>query len=380
MSRRYYLGLNAGGPKALKTLFLHGTNADLRELSDYLAKKYQGTAILTKNGRSALALALKAYFDNGDKIIVTGFTCHAVFEAVTEAGMVPIFADINKEDLNFDITTLEKLVTRNGSRIKGIIVQNTLGNPVDMAAIEAFSQKHGLVIIEDLAHSVGVRYPDGRLAGTVGVATVFSFGKDKIINAISGGALVLRAPEKHEIKAPLHLPHFSDHLRAKFYPLLAAICRGLNYLHLGGVFMRLFQKIHWVEKSADNRLDLRCRLSKFEAKLALEQLRGIKRGTRLRDFYLVKDRERVLRELRAAQFFFDGFWYEKPISPARYYKEVKFPEKDCPVAVEVSNTIVNVPKYYKKSELAPALEIIKSYLIEDRSIANSREQAEGHNA
>ena len=367
MKKRYYLGLNANGPRAMRTLFLHGTSGDLRALSEFLREKYQGAAVLTKNGRSALALALKAYFENGDKIIITGFTCYAVYEAVIAAGMIPIFADISKRDLNFNTETLEKLWHGSTARIRGIIIQNTLGNPVDIEAIEKFAKEHELLMIEDLAHAVGIKYYDGRVAGTVGVATVLSFGKDKAINAIAGGAVVFRAPQKHEIEAPSKAPLFSDHLRARFYPLLTAFCRGLNHLHMGGVMMRFFQKTHLVERSADNKLDLNRRLSKFEAKLALEQMKKLhQRGEpTLRDFYLVNERTELLKKLRQAGYFFDAFWYEKPVSPERYYKEVQFPEKNCPVAVKVANSIINLPKYYSKKELEPALELIKPHLMKE---------------
>ena len=134
--KRYYLGLNAGGPGIKECLFGRGNARDVRDLSELIAKRYGGTPMLTKNGRSALCLALKAYFDGGDKIIISGFTCYAVYEAVVEAGMTPIFADINKNDLNFDIDTLETLInTTTGRGAKGLIVQNTLGNPVDIQKI-----------------------------------------------------------------------------------------------------------------------------------------------------------------------------------------------------------------------------------------------------
>ena len=361
--KRYYLGLNAGGPKALKCFFTHGASKDLRLLSSYLSKKYQGAAILTKNGRSALCLALKSYFDPGDKIIVNGFTCYAVYEAVKEAGMTPIFADITKTDLNFDVKTLEKLLKDNPTHTKGIIIQNTLGNPVDIAVIEKFAEKHNLVMVEDLAHSAGIKYSDGRMAGTVGDATVFSFGKDKAINTISGGAVVLRNPTRHEIEAPFKLPKISEYLRARFYPIFSATCRGLNHIHLGGALMRGLIKIHWVEKSADSRLSLNRRPLKFQAKMALDQFKNLRGSEPLREFYLVRDRTKVLRDLREAGYYFDSFWYEKPVSPMRYYKEVGFPEKSCPTAVEVADTIINLPIYYSKNDLLKAREIIKPYLI-----------------
>ena len=365
---RCYLGLNAGGPKISECLFGKGKSQDLRELSEYLAGRYNGTAMLCKNGRSALCLALKAYFNPGDKIIVNGFTCYAVYEAIVEAGMAPVFVDINAKNLNFDEKTLEapwKGAAVHANRIKGIIVQNSLGNPVDMEMVEKFAKKHGLLIVEDLAHSAGVRYPDGREIGTVGVAAALSFGKDKAVNAISGGAVILRDTPKFEVEAPFKAPRVSDHLRARFYPLFCGMSKGLNGIHLGGALMKFFLLVHWVERSADNRLSLIRRPSKFQAKIALSGFKKFRhRGEgNLRDFYLVKNREEVLKKLRDAGYFFDSFWYEKPVSPTRYYKEVKFPEEDCPVAMEVTKQIINFPKYYTRAELAKAHEIIKPYLI-----------------
>lgn len=366
--KRYYLGLNANGPSIKDGLFSRGNSQDLRELSEYIAGRYKGATMLTKNGRSALAIALKSYFEFGDKIIVNAFTCHAVYEAVVEAGLVPVFADIDEKTLNFNPKTLNVFwegAAIHANRIKGIIIQNSLGNPVDIEQIEKFAKKRGLTIIEDLAHCAGVRYPDGREIGTVGVATALSFGKDKAVNTISGGAVVLRETPKHEVEAPFKAPRISDHLRARFYPFFCAMCRGLNGIHLGGVMMRILIKIHWVERSADNKLNLIRRPSKFQARLALPQFKKFRhRGEgKLREFYLVKNRTEVLKKLRDNGYFFDAFWYEKPVSPERYYKDLKFPEKTCPVAVKITKEIINFPNYYTKEELAPAMEIIKPYLI-----------------
>ena len=386
MSRKYFLGLNANGPKVYETLFSCASSKNLRDFNELLAGKYQGAPMLTKNGRSALTIALKSYFEPGDKIIVNGFTCYAVYEAVVKAGMTPIFADISEKDLNFNITTLEKLwtgpaaassptetgvsagVPQAASPVhtpRGIIIQNSLGNMVDMEVMEKFAKKHNLVLIEDLAHSAGMEYPDGRETGTVGAATVLSFGKDKSINTITGGAVILRTPVKHKVKAPFKAPQISEVLRARFYPLFCAVCRGLSYVHLGGVLMRFLILTHQVEKSADSKLDLTRQPPKFVAKLAMRQIKNFHHGKqpKLREFYLVKNRDEVLLKLRGAGYYFDSFWYEKPVSPVRYYKEVQFPEKDCPEAVRITEQIINFPTYYKKQDLKKAHEIVKPYLI-----------------
>ena len=393
MKKHYFLGLAAGYSRKerLRHTFAVGFERDRSDLAKFLSDRYGGKAILCKNGRSALALALKAYFDPGDAVIVNGFTCYAVYEAVKVAGLTPVFADISKDDLNIELTPSEESdasrsnfararrygarslklpVGRNDleasdsfARVRGIIIQNTLGNPVDIETIEEFAKEHNLTIIEDLAHSTGVKYPDGREVGTVGVATALSFGKDKSIDTVSGGAVVLRYPCKHTIKAPSKTPKASDHLRERFYPLFGAMCRGLSYVKLNGVLMRLLLKLRWVEKSADNRLDLTRKISKFEAKLALRQFKNLKKSGEplLREFYFVRDRGEVLAKLAKAGYYFGGFWYEKPVSPERYYKRVHFDEEQCPNAVWVSEHIVNLPNYYSKQELAEARKIIKEY-------------------
>ena len=364
--RHYYLGMavNYAGAGWLKHLFTGGRKREEKALEEYLAKRYGGEVILCKNGRSALCLALRAYFDKGDAVIVNGFTCYAVIEAVKAAGLTPVFADISREDLNFNTKTLEKAPM---SHVKGIIVQNTLGNPVDIRAVEKFAKKHHLTIIEDLAHCTGVKYNNKHEVGTVGAACVMSFGKDKSVDTISGGAVVLREAKKHEIKTPSMAPKPSDHLRAKFYPMFGTMSRALTHLGLGGVLMRGLVKIHWVEKSADSKLDTERRPSKFEAKLALKQFKELRRTGEppLRDFYFVRDRGELLKKLQKKGYYFGGFWYEKPVSPERYYKKVHFPEKDCPDAVWVAEHIINLPNCYTRRDLVPALKIIKEYLEEE---------------
>ena len=406
--KRFFLGLAANYTRRerLAHTFSVGREKDCKELEQFLAEKYGGETILCKNGRSALTLALKAYFKPGDAVIVNGFTCYAVHEAVKAAKLVPVYADIAKEDLNFNVNTISKAIERrtahlghgvaparryggrtpstsavasgrsldvssecSNNSIRGIIIQNSFGNPVDIAKIEKFAKEHNLIVIEDLAHCVGVKYPDGREAGTVGAATALSFGKDKSIDTTSGGAVVFRVPSASAKTLPHRQPRLSDHLRARFYPMFGALCRTLSYVHLGGILMRFLIKIRFVEKSADNKLDLTRKVGKFEAKLALKQLKSLKKSGegRIREFYLVNNREEVLEKLKKAGYYFSGFWYEKPVSPERYYKKVHFPEEECLNAVFVAEHIINFPNYYKKQDLSKAREIIKDYLIEEKA-------------
>ena len=74
----------------------------------------------------------------------------------------------------------------------------------------------------------------------------------------------------------------------------------------------------------------------------------------------------MLKKLQKHGYYFGGFWYEKPVSPERYYKKVHFPEKECPVAVEVSEKIINFPTFYNKKYLSEAKKIVAGYTEETK--------------
>lgn len=361
--KRYFLGAAAHYSRKarLHHTFTIGHAKDSENLRHHLARRYlvaDEYVTLTKNGRSALALALKATVPKHSKVIVNAFTCYAVIEAIKAADCTPVFADIDPHTLNFTITTISKVLT---PEVKAIIVQNTFGNPTDIRPIEKLSNTHGLKLIEDLAHCAGIRYRDGREAGTVGVATALSFGKDKSIDTISGGAFVLRDPLSMPIGARSLPPKFSDTFRARFYPLFGAIYRTLSHVKLEKPWMWLLLKLHFVERSADSKLDTKRRPAHFEAKLALEQFQKLPSKRLLRDYRFVHDRDLVLSKLRESGYYFDGFWYEKPVSPLRYYSKVHFPEADCPNAVAASESIINLPNHYPKESLKKAYKIVEEF-------------------
>ena len=369
MSKHYFLGQASKYTRShrLAHTFAIGRKKDSRALREFLAKKYGSDVdhtALTKNGRSALAIALKSNLKEGSDIIINGFTCYAVIEAVKAAKMNPVFADIDKETLHFNAKTLEQTLSKH-KNVKGIIIQNTLGNPVDIKAIEKVAKKHDLMIFEDMAHATGVFYKDGREVGTVGVATALSFGKEKSIDAITGGAVILRNTNLPVIKAPAKTPKLAATFRARFYPLFGAIYRALSYVKLEKIWMRFLLATKQVERSADNKLDLTERPAHFVAKMALKQLKALpKNGQKpIRKFIFVKNRDELIKKLRKNGYFFDGEWFETPIAPERFYKKSNFNEEECPVATEVAKTIINIPTQYSESALKPALKIIKEYEI-----------------
>ena len=374
---KYFLGLSSsyGFGRTIGHTFAVGSEMDLSELRAFLAAHYGATydhVGIYSNGRSALAIAVKAVAKRGGKVVITSLTCYAVVQAVRAAGCVPIFADVDPETLHFGKKELEKLLETE-KNVQAVIVQNNLGIPADMAGIEEVAKAHKISIIEDLAHCVGVKYADGREAGTVGRATVLSFGKGKAIDAVTGGAVILTSPLDSPISQPEKKPKKSDSIRARFYPLISAIIRGGYKISnkFGRILTGFNVKVHFIKKSADGDVDPHTRLTYWQCKLALRQLQAVPHsGTKpIRDHYLVHDREDVLYELERKGFIFNDLWYETPVAPERYFDNADFHPELCPIATRISTQIVNVPTWYDKEEMAPALKIIRKDLVDESDIS-----------
>lgn len=358
--------------RALRYIFAHGRAKHSKELRAALVAKYQPQAIdgdtigrvaLYHTGRSALAAALVATAPKGSKVVIQGLTCIAVVRAVRAAGCQPIFADISLDSLQYDLEKLEALLERTDN-VSTVIVQNTLGLTVDIAAIEKLSKKYKFNIVEDLAHSAGRLYPDGREVGTVGVASALSFGKGKAIDTVSGGALILRSSKFNMVNQPALQPPKADRRRDHWYPFLGA-CMRLGYnLGIGKLVTGAFLKFGWIARSADATLNLDVTLAPWQAKFALEQLTNLPTGP-LREPAFVRQREKVVEELWHAGYKLDEIWYDTPVSPSRYKKEANFPTKECPNTVKAAKLLLNLPTWYPAEKLERAREIIKWYEVKN---------------
>lgn len=175
----------------LKHLFKPGSlqkGPFIDELEQSLGK-YFGTNVYPLNsGRSAIFLALKTLgVGHGDEVILQAYTCNAVPNPILWVGATPVYGDISPETLNLDLSDLEKKIT---GKTKAIIVQHTFGRPAEIREILKIADKHNIKVIEDCAHSFGAKLDD-KLLGTFGDLAILSFGREKVISSLTGGALIV---------------------------------------------------------------------------------------------------------------------------------------------------------------------------------------------
>lgn len=144
-------------------------------------------AIGVSNATTALHLSLIALgIGKGDEVIVPDMTFVATANAVVHSGATPIFADIDKDDLNISLESIEKNLSK---KTKAILPVHFAGKTCNIEKISKLAKKHKLVLIEDCAHAIGARYKKKHV-GNFGDAGCFSFYPTKNITTIEGGMII----------------------------------------------------------------------------------------------------------------------------------------------------------------------------------------------
>jgi len=370
------LGSNYTVDFVIKALLTLNRRKYITELQELLKKKYQGEVTLLYKGREALELALRLTdTPKGCKVVINGFTCYAVYKAIENAGYKVVYADV-EDDLNFSPETLEKLL-QNNPTVKVVIIQNTLGIPCHIKEIETLCKKNSIILIEDLAHSAGSTYEDGREAGTVGDFTVLSFSQDKMIDSVSGGALIVRNNKYFNKTIPqLKNVSYVQQLKDRLYPLLTLLIRKSYQTGMGKMFHYTLRKFHLLSRpmaggkvgelrqlpgwychlatsqfenlygNLTHRREITLQYSREIEKdiLSIQAIEQMKQGANVRFFIRVPDRQSLLKYLKPFGVNVADIWYDAPIAPVSYLSRTTY-DHNCPRAEKITETIVNLPTH-----------------------------------
>jgi len=144
-------------------------------------------------GRVALSACIEALgLEKGDEVVVPGYTCVVVPNAITQAGLEVRYCDIELESFGPDFDSLRAAVT---PRTRAVLVQHLYGLVCrDFERILDFASVRKLRVIEDCAHSLGATF-NGRNVGNWGDAGFYSTEQSKIMSTFNGGIAVAKAPD-----------------------------------------------------------------------------------------------------------------------------------------------------------------------------------------
>lgn len=140
------------------------------------------------SGLDGLRLALfAAGIEPGDEVVVPALTFVATFEAVTQAGGVPVPVDVSERDYNLDPAGAADAI---GPRTRFLMPVHLYGQMADVVALRGL----GVPLIEDACQAHGARR-DGITAGAAGLAAAFSFYPGKNLGAMGDGGAVVTDSE-----------------------------------------------------------------------------------------------------------------------------------------------------------------------------------------
>lgn len=176
--------------EAYETNWMSTVGANINEVEKQICEKVGCKyAVALSAGTAALHLAMKlAGVKPGDKVFCSDMTFDATVNPVVYEGGVPVFIDTEYDTWNMDPVALEKAFEIYPD-VKVVVVAHLYGTPGKIDEIKAICNKHGAVIVEDAAESLGAIYK-GQQTGTFGDYSCISFNGNKIITGSSGGMLL----------------------------------------------------------------------------------------------------------------------------------------------------------------------------------------------
>jgi len=161
-----------------------------KDLASYSGR---GHAAVVTSGTAAIHLGLKLLnVGSDDEVICPSFTFVATANPIRYQGAIPVFVDSDPHTWNMDPYLMEEAIqdrVAKGKKPKAIIVVHLYGMPAKMDEILNIAANYKIPVLEDAAEALGSSL-NGRMCGSMGDLSVYSFNGNKIITTSGGGALL----------------------------------------------------------------------------------------------------------------------------------------------------------------------------------------------
>ena len=303
------------------------------EFASYVGVEHGAAA---SNGTTALEILLRASgIKKGDKIITTPFSFIASTNCIIYVGAIPVFVDIDPVTFNISPDLVEKIL-KNDPDIKAILIVHLFGHPCDMDEFIKLSKKYNVLLFEDCAQSHGALYK-GKMTGSFGDASAFSFYPTKNMTTSEGGMIVSDNNEIIE-KARLLINHgmsvryYHDEIGYNYRMTNIAAAIGLCQL-----------------KKLDSFNKKRNEIAKYYNKNITNSL--ISKPSKIGNIYhcyhqysiLISEEKRDLFIKHMQQHNIGcAIFYPLSIPEQKCYKKFNF-EKNYPITNQIKSQIVSIP-------------------------------------
>ena len=317
-------------------------------------------AVAVSSGTDALRFAIIACgVEPGDAVVTVPHTFIATTEAISQAGALPEFVDIDEQTYNISIEGLRKyleeecardqsgrLISRRSSRpVTAIVPVHLYGQMADMDAILELADEYGLVVIEDACQAHGAEYfskksNSWRKAGSVGRAAAFSFYPGKNLGAC--GEAGAATTNDNAIAAKIRM--LRDHGQAKkYYHDVEGYNGRLDAIQAGLLHVKLTHLAKWNEQRRERAVEYNKLLTDNADVICPHEPEWSKAVYHL---YVIRtaDRDGLMDYLKGKGIA-TGIHYPVPLHLQKAYAYLNYRADDFPVATRVASEIVSLPMF-----------------------------------
>ena len=154
------------------------------KISEFLNRKY---CLLTGSGSTSMYLIFLTCKKKGIVVFPT-ITCMQAVNAAIFAGMKPLFCDVNLNDFTMNVKSLKNILDKY-KNVEIIVPTHVFGNSCDLDKIIEIASKRKIFVLEDAAQSLGSEI-NSKKTGSIGNASIVSFGHSKILDCGGGGGIL----------------------------------------------------------------------------------------------------------------------------------------------------------------------------------------------
>ncbi|MFZ1005637.1 MAG: DegT/DnrJ/EryC1/StrS family aminotransferase [Candidatus Sulfotelmatobacter sp.] len=317
-------------------------------------------SIAVSSGTDALRFALMAAgVTSGDVVVTVPHTFIATTEAISQAGALPEFVDIDEHTYNLSPEKLQdyleqcsrdksgKLISRRSGRpVTAIVPVHLYGQMADMDAIQALAEKYKLIVIEDACQAHGAEYFSKKhnrwmKAGSMGRAAAFSFYPGKNLGACgeAGAVTTNDAALAEKIKM------VRDHGQAKkYYHDMEGYNGRLDAIQAGLLHVKLLHLAKWNAERRKRAAEYNRLLGPMDSVVTLPFEPSWSRA--VYHLYVVRnaDREGLMEHLKQAGIG-TGIHYPIPLHLQKAYAGMNYRKGDFPATEKAAAEIVSLPMF-----------------------------------
>jgi len=353
--------LTAAFQKALRTAgFIGGPVVEEFEtaFANFCDAKY---SVGVSSGTDALRFALMACgVQQGDVVVTVPNTFIATTEAISQAGALPEFVDIDERTYNLDPAKLKEYLEkqcevnssgrltslRSGRPVTAIVPVHLYGQTADMDPILELAEQYGLIVVEDACQAHGAEYcsrKQGRWmkAGSIGQAAAFSFYPGKNLGACGEAGAVTT----NDAALAAKMKMLRDHGQAKkYYHDVEGYNGRLDAIQAGILHAKLGHLAKWNSQRRDHAAEYRKLFETADCGVNPPYEPSWSKAVYHLYVVRVENREAFMAHMKEAGIG-TAIHYPIPLHLQKAYASLNYRQGDFPVAEKVSAEIVSLPMF-----------------------------------